>query len=755
MTEVGAEAQFSADRPISRRADDLLGRRAFAEAIARAIAGWSGSDSLVVAICGAWGSGKSSVKNMILDALGDESFVLARRPKILEFNPWQVSGQDEIGKVLILEIGIALGQSFDAIKYRDLAKRWAAYAASIRVGIRTATLVRTLAVVALAGVLFGLSWVSPRIGAIVLGLLVATGLVAAILSPLDEWVRGVSVFLETRAGAREKSLRQIKLEATEALGQLPHPLLVVMDDVDRLTKAEIQEVFQLIRANADFPNLMYLLFFQREVVEGSLELVGLPSGREYLKKMVQIDLDLPCIESGKLEPVLFSRLDKLLQIETLGDRFDSSRWQRLFAFGLRPYLVSLRDVYRYTNTLSFHLGLLRRSDVLEVNVVDLMGLEVLRVFEPHIYQELIPAKMELTSGRGWETLAKAEESKSKARIEMLVSKASTDHAEAVREVLSQLFPSVEMILGGMAPGSGEHEEWLRDLRVCSRELFDRYFLFAIPEGDVSEGQVARFMAVVGDREQLVAVLKDAIARNQLDRLVGRLGARINEVRLDDIVPLMAGVFEIGDSLPRVPPSGWEVGLDRLCWLTMRRLLERQPHESERSRILRSAIESTGGLYLPLVALFFGADAGKESASGARSPLLIEDDARAVRECLLNRTRAAASASTLSHHPQLPFILYRWRDLGSDEEPRRWVERLISKHEGLLHFLSTFEHQVVETELLRGRSQVRREIKPDEIAAFVSVPKLAELVSGLANDKLTADEREVVASFKRALEPAAE
>jgi hypothetical protein len=43
---------FSADRPIPDRASDKLERRSFAEALAKAVRGWQGRDSLVIALYG-------------------------------------------------------------------------------------------------------------------------------------------------------------------------------------------------------------------------------------------------------------------------------------------------------------------------------------------------------------------------------------------------------------------------------------------------------------------------------------------------------------------------------------------------------------------------------------------------------------------------------------------------------------------------------------------------------------------------------
>ncbi len=58
---------LSSDRPITSFAGDLLGRSEFAESLASAIKGWTGNGSLVIALYGPWGSGKSSIKIWLLN----------------------------------------------------------------------------------------------------------------------------------------------------------------------------------------------------------------------------------------------------------------------------------------------------------------------------------------------------------------------------------------------------------------------------------------------------------------------------------------------------------------------------------------------------------------------------------------------------------------------------------------------------------------------------------------------------------------
>jgi predicted KAP-like P-loop ATPase len=60
---------FSPDAPIQSANEDLLGRANFASVLTRAIVGTSGSDSFVIGIHGKWGTGKSSVLNLIVEQI--------------------------------------------------------------------------------------------------------------------------------------------------------------------------------------------------------------------------------------------------------------------------------------------------------------------------------------------------------------------------------------------------------------------------------------------------------------------------------------------------------------------------------------------------------------------------------------------------------------------------------------------------------------------------------------------------------------
>ena len=97
--------QFDADRPIETGEDDLLERKPFAMSIARQILTIPAEHGFTVAVAGPWGSGKTSVLNMVEETLkdGDNGVVP------LKFNPWLFSGPEELVSRFFRELGSQVG----------------------------------------------------------------------------------------------------------------------------------------------------------------------------------------------------------------------------------------------------------------------------------------------------------------------------------------------------------------------------------------------------------------------------------------------------------------------------------------------------------------------------------------------------------------------------------------------------------------------------------------------------------------------
>jgi len=81
------------DEPIRSSAEDRLNRVGFATELARAVARFERPESLVIGIYGAWGTGKTSLLNLIEEKLQEES---TDPPVVFRFDPWGFSDQDQL-----------------------------------------------------------------------------------------------------------------------------------------------------------------------------------------------------------------------------------------------------------------------------------------------------------------------------------------------------------------------------------------------------------------------------------------------------------------------------------------------------------------------------------------------------------------------------------------------------------------------------------------------------------------------------------
>lgn len=83
------------DLPITKFDDDKLDRQKFALQMRRIIKNYKKKDCLTLGIMGSWGSGKTSLINMVFDQNKD-NILTEKDFKVMRFNPWNFSKQQDL-----------------------------------------------------------------------------------------------------------------------------------------------------------------------------------------------------------------------------------------------------------------------------------------------------------------------------------------------------------------------------------------------------------------------------------------------------------------------------------------------------------------------------------------------------------------------------------------------------------------------------------------------------------------------------------
>jgi predicted KAP-like P-loop ATPase len=737
--------RLSDDRPISRKADDRLGRVGFAEGLAKAIASWHGHESLVIALFGQWGSGKSSIKNIALEHLKGVSPEKAT-VRVVEFNPWQVANRDQLASAFFDQVGIAVGK-LSVEKRRRLAARWQRYALYLQRGRDLASILREPVALGLALIAFGVLGFGLS-GSRNVAVLVSLGLIV-LAAALRWWARFAEIVqgvLAIGLDAGRMSALEMKEELASDLRGLPHPLLVVIDDIDRLTPGEALEMLQLVKANADFPNVVYLLLYDRVVLESALSSATKASGRDYLEKVVQVGFDVPSVEKGRLQKVLFEGLDQILADAEVQKHFDARRWGNMFLGGIEPFFSDLRRVNRFLSTLSFHVGAFRSQAAFEVNPIDLIALEALRVFEPKVYEALPAAKAALTERRD-----QHRHDEQQRTLTALVDSAQEQNRDFVKSILKQLFPSAEWAWGGSNYGHDWDDIWFRELRVCSEDVFDRYFVLGTPAGDISQTDLSSLLASTGDRVALGVKLEELHGRGLLGVALDRLEAYKERIDPAHAEPFVTALFDQSERIGADYQGMFVMSPQLHAWRIIYFYL-RLPafDEARRAAVLKAAFEATEGLSLPAEVIgteeHWHEDAQQQDKRLVDAPSLTE-----LKALCVERIEQSANAGMLLEtvHPLNTLVL--WEKWGPAGRMRAYCAGMLATQESVLKFLRLFVHRSTSHTIGEHAGQVKWYMRASELEVFIDIDAMRVATEAIDVATLSEQDARAVTTFRKALQ----
>src|SRR5207249_4786477 len=111
-------------------------------------------------------------------------------------------------------------------------------------------------------------------------------------------------------------LDDLRKRVEAVLGEAGKRVVVLIDDIDRLDRREIQAIFRLVKLSAGFAHTSYVLAFDDEMVAASLGEKygggGTESGRAFLEKIVQVPLHLPPPDQLALRRLTLQGVDEAL-----------------------------------------------------------------------------------------------------------------------------------------------------------------------------------------------------------------------------------------------------------------------------------------------------------------------------------------------------------------------------------------------------------------------------------------------------------
>lgn len=732
---------FSADRAIEEVAHDRLGRSFFAGKLAEVVCGWNENDSLVMALYGKWGVGKTSVKNLFkchCKQKGD--------PWIVEFNPWQWSAQDKIFETFFRLVGERLGKQDASKQNKQLARKWKYYAASWGIGSELAknihNVLSQLMLVSVASAWLTTTTTSPLVRSVSQFVSVTTILLSAIAIILPGVFERVVAFFDAKGAYHEQDTEERRQELVAELKKLKKPVVVIIDDIDRLNRDEIKIVIQLVKANSDLPKIVFLLLFEEEKVARALDDLSFQNGREYLEKIVQAAFDVPKVPEGKLHKILFDGIEEIFVGIDISRTWDKRRWDHIFNEYLKNYFQTLRDVYRFLSMLRFEAGIHRNADVLEVNPIDLIVLQLLRVFEHPVYDKVKESFSNQNANFILKTLYFLEKKEAQVNVvlEDILKEVSPDKRVTLKGILVALFPQVSENF------SGSDDNWERDLRICHSTHFATYFELALSEQTFSALEIAAFLRWSTDPAAVVGALKEYNKQGRLTEFLERIGSYAESFPSAAIPTFLQGVLDVSEEFPPTDPDLFSGSAVVQTSRLLRALLLRLP-EGSRAPLLLTLFSASSAFTLP--AYLVSWDERGQPNGGDRVLIFSEDALPKLQMLCAQKIKAAALDGRLKDSEHMLWLLHCWRIWGNNGEAEEWVRKFVEDPASALQLTMA----AVSVGTVRGHRGSRRydALLLKSLEQFVNVEDLWRLLIQIHKDLLGNREQHILALFQRGLE----
>jgi hypothetical protein len=643
------------DRALQPGEADLLGRGAFVRNLAIILSNAPKGDSVVFALYGKWGEGKTSTLTLLDAVFATRKANGEASPVVIRFNPWVFSGREHLFNAFFEDIGNAIGTS-DVPDPEDTAKKWK------RLGAYS-----QLAGTALGGINAALS-----IGGIAIPF---ADMIGDGLKKMGE-ITGTAT--DAVGNAHVKSLTELRGEMEEVLKGLENPLLVVLDDLDRLPPGELVEIFQLLKSTVDLPNIHYLLLCDRGNVERNLDKQGLSS--DYLEKIVQFSAPLPAIPDSLLHELLMTQLQSIFkQFAGNDSRINDDLWTRVESGALPEMFATLRDVKRFVGEFRMTLPIFCNGGYFELNPEHFLKLQALRLFCPSVV-DLIRSRRKLFMkvGRGFlfredndgqianEKTAFIEEEIPK----FLEQQKSSRFLPLIRELL---------LTHGVDISSKELAAEQRFL--ASRLWFDVYFTLEMPQKYVSVADVSDLrQKLAGPQADLTQFVDKVI---QACGEVAFVRCLENQFREEIVEHGQALICAILSATPSDDTTN--IGSDG-PWFPFHeyfaRWLRLTPERDRKAKLLDLLDTSRNHIYFAAL-LYDAKQANGQSSELLRNIMPFDDDlGKATARIIQDK---AAQGTTLLQDGYW-YAQDAWENWGNKNGLRSWIRNIIQTDDGFSSYL---------------------------------------------------------------------
>ena len=290
---------------------------------------------------------------------------------------------------------------------------------------------------------------------------------------LSIWPFGVSAkFSKTIA---QQPVYESKDLLDKTLEHLNKKILIIVDDIDRLDVDETLLIFKLTKIVADFPNMVFVLAYDKDktIKKIHTKFEGNNASEEgmgdnFIDKIVQYHFHIPKTHRFNYEKY-FGELVEIITKYFNVEISDEDTWNSTYIYYLYSLLQTPRSAKKYINSIMARLSI---TGAKEINLLDFLLIEAIRIYAIDVYNSLHNNILELVHDESIDVVSRNRDQVSHdALLERTCEKAPAANKDIIVKILSDLFPFHE----------GNYKI---AMRICSKSHYDKYFTMQLNPEDI-------------------------------------------------------------------------------------------------------------------------------------------------------------------------------------------------------------------------------------------------------------------------------
>lgn len=190
---------------------------------------------------------------------------------------------------------------------------------------------------------------------------------------------------------RHKNYSEIKKEIGEKIRNRfkDKPLIIIIDDLDRSDPEDIKQIFKLVKSDANFKHIIYILSYDRKIIQEKIT----DEANFFFDKIVQLPIEVKTPDRQDLQKYLAEKVNKLLDKYTYYQKeLQNSYLIGLFFGNNFNYHGKLFDLFKNLRMIDkflqcFEGELEGHKDYLGYDIClgDLALIEFIRLYDPAVY----------------------------------------------------------------------------------------------------------------------------------------------------------------------------------------------------------------------------------------------------------------------------------------------------------------------------------------------------------------------------------